>query len=380
MPAALSLPSLPAPVRRFAPAAWWGIYLLYLHFIFQNWHEEPLVTWGFTLVNTGAALIGYYFFSQVVLPRWLLPRRWLLTIAGLLAIYYAWALLNYGWFAWLHHAGLVSKNMHDYVHRILDKGLATGVFGWHGVSIGLYDFSALAMPPLVVRFVRFLLAGANRSLRLERENLHLEVQFLKAQINPHFLFNTLNNLYTLVQKQDARAPLIVQHLTDLLRYTIYESNAPLAPLTQEIAFLEAYLELERLRYGRQVRIHYASRGESADWQLTPLLLFPFVENAFKHGVDSSLDESWVEIELTVRPPQLQFAVRNSYSPSAPQRAVGGVGLANVRQRLALHYAPADYTLHVQQTADTYAVLLTLPLAPASAAATTLLLAPTLATP
>ena len=153
--------------------------------------------------------------------------------------------------------------MHGYVHRILDKGLWTGVFSWHGISIGLYDFSFAVMPPLLVRFVQFLLVSANRSLRLERENLNLEISFLKAQVNPHFLFNTLNNLYTLVVKQDERAPAIVQHLTDLLHYTVYESNAPLAPLAQEIAFLEAYLELERLRYGRKVRIGYVQRGDLA---------------------------------------------------------------------------------------------------------------------
>ena len=350
-------------VRPAVHLALWLGYLYYLHFIFLEWHEGPFVTWGFAGVDALAAVLGFYFFSGVVLPRWLLRRRWLLTGLGLVAIYYTWALLSYGWFSWLAQAGLVSKSMHRYVHRILDQGLWTGVFAWHGISIGLYDFGMAVMPALVVGFVQFLLMSANRSLRLERENLDLEVNFLKAQLNPHFLFNTLNNLYTLVVKQDARAPAIVQHLTDLLHYTVYESNAPLAPLAQEVAFLAAYLELERLRYGRQVRIGYQQRGELADLCLTPLLLFPFVENAFKHGIDSSLDAAWVDIALTVQGQELRFAVRNSYSPAAPARAVGGVGLANVRQRLALHYAPADYDLTIEQGTDTYEIILTLHLTP-----------------
>ena len=350
-------------VRKAVHVALWLGYLCYLHSVFVNWHEGPLVTWGFAAVNGLAAGLGFYFFSGVVLPHWLLKRRWLLTGLGLAAIYYTWALLSYGWFSWLAQAELVSKGMHGYVHRILDKGWWTGVFSWHGISIGLYDFSFAVVPPLLVRFVQFLLVSANRSLRLERENLALEVNFLKAQLNPHFLFNTLNNLYTLVVKQDARAPAIVQHLTDLLHYTVYESNAPLAPLTQEVAFLTAYLELERLRYGRQVRIGYAQHGELAGLRLTPLLFFPFVENAFKHGIDSSLDAAWVDIALTVEGRQLHFSVRNSYSPTAPARAVGGVGLANVEKRLALHYAPADYTLAISQQADVYAVTLTLTLLP-----------------
>lgn len=363
-------------VRKAVHTVLWLGYLVYLHSIFLNWHEGPLVTWGFAGVNWLGAVLGFYFFSNVVLPRWLLGRHWLRTGLGLVAIYYGWALLNYGWFSWLAQAGLVSKNMHGYVHRILDKGLWTGVFSWHGISIGLYDFSFAVMPPLLVRFVQFLLVSANRSLRLERENLDLEVNFLKAQLNPHFLFNTLNNLYTLVVKQDARAPTIVQHLTDLMHYTVYESNAPLAPLTQEVDFLTAYLELERLRYGPKVRIDYHQTGDLAGLNLTPLLFFPFVENAFKHGIDSSLDASWVTINLTVQCQHLHFTVRNSYSPTAPRPEVGGVGLTNVRKRLALHYAPTEYTLTIQQDAVTYTATLVLALTTLGAVPVTAALAPT----
>jgi two-component system LytT family sensor kinase len=315
-----------------------------------------------------ASLLGFYFFSVIVLPRWLLRQRWGLTGLGILAIYYAWALISYVFYVTLEQAGLVAKT-DSYIHRILDHGLWTGVFAWYGISIGLFDFSVIVVPPLLVRFIQFLLVSSNRSLRLQRESLHLEINFLKAQVNPHFLFNTLNNLYTLVVKQDARAPAIVRHLADLMHYTVYESNAPLMPLAKETAFLEAYLELERLRYGPKVRISYQPLVESATGtlELVPLLFFPFVENAFKHGVDTSLDASWVDIALSVEQGQLIFHVRNSYSPGGPPRAVGGVGIANVRQRLALHYAPTDYTLSIDQTAEAYQVQLTLRLsAPATA--------------
>jgi two-component system LytT family sensor kinase len=382
MPTQLAAPPLSqrllaSPVgRALVPLTLWGLFFTYHHlntirFLGEDGLNTPLLRWGFTLKDVLAAVLGYYFFSWVVLPRWLLRRRWLLTVVGLVAIYYTWALLAYGLFVVADHYGAIHRTgPNDYFYRILDKGLWTGVFAWHGVSIGLNDFSFVVMPPLVVRFVQFLLVSANRSLRLERENLNLEVNFLKAQVNPHFLFNTLNNLYTLVVKQDARAPTIVQHLTDLMHYTVFDSNAPLAPLTQEIAFLESYLELERLRYGQKVRISYQQAGDPASLGLTPLLFFPFVENAFKHGIDSSLDASWVAIDLAVRDQQLHFAVRNSYSPTAPQSAVGGVGLANVRKRLALHYAPTDYALAIQQDAMTYAVSLTLQLTPLAAAPAT----------
>lgn len=368
-PVALSWrPRYSPRVRVAVHTGLWGLFALYEHSVYAaGFGASPLVLWGFALKDTLAAIVGFYFFSAVVLPRWLLRRRWLLTGLGVAAIYYAWALISYAFFAAIDYYGLVARP-YSYVYRILDKGLWTGVFAWYGVSIGLYDFSTIVMPPLLVRFIQFLLASSNRSLRLQRESLRLEINLLKAQINPHFLFNTLNNLYTLVVKQDARAPAIVRHLADLMHYTVYESNAPLMPLARETAFLEAYLELERLRYGPKVRISYQPPAAGAAGELVPLLFFPFVENAFKHGVDSSLEASWVEISLVVAAGQLHFAVRNSLSPGALRRAVGGVGIANVRQRLALHYAPADYALTIAQTAEAHEVTLSLRLVAAGATA------------
>lgn len=163
----------------------------------------------------------------------------------------------------------------------------------------------------------------------------------------------------MVVKQDERAPDMVAHLSHLMHYTVYESDAALVPLGKEIGFLEAYLELERLRYGQKVSITYQNTVSAADYHITPLLFFPFVENAFKHGVDSSLDASWVTISLATQDGQLLFEVQNSFSQIAPQREVGGVGIVNVRKRLALHYAPQDYQLTITHDPDahTYRVAL-----------------------
>ncbi|UOG76959.1 histidine kinase [Hymenobacter tibetensis] len=355
---------LPAPYARIAlHAGLWVLYANYEHFLYSGWRETPLVTWSFALTTTLAAVAGYYFFSEVVLPRFVLRQRWLLSVLSLVAIYYGWALLSYGLFLLLESNNLISRTLNDYIYRILGKGVWMGVFSWYGVSIGIFDFAVNVMPPILVRFVQFLLTSGNRSLQLERENLNLEVNFLKAQVNPHFLFNTLNNIYTMVVKQDERAPDMVQHLSDLMHYTVYESDAPRVPLPQELGFLGAYLELERLRYGQKVTIAYQKSGPFEQYSITPLLFFPFVENAFKHGIDSSLDASWVRITLLVQDGQLHFEVNNSFAPTAPKRDVGGVGIANVRKRLALHYPTTDYQLTVQQTDEQYQVHLTLRLYP-----------------
>ncbi|WP_187632118.1 sensor histidine kinase [Hymenobacter lutimineralis] len=355
--------------RLLRHAAWWLLFVGFEYYVFRSFGQPPVVTWAFVLKDTVATIGSYYFFAEVLLPRILLRRRWLLTALGLVAIYYFWALCSYACYALLDRAGLISADLYSYAHRFLDGSLWAGVFSWRSVSMGLNDFAVTVVPPILLRFLRFVLHSSNHSLRLERENLHLEVNFLKAQVNPHFLFNTLNNLYMMVVKQDKRAPDMVQHLTQLLHYTVFESEAALVPLAREVEFLEAYLQLERLRYGQKVRIDYQQTGQLAAYRVTPLLFFPFVENAFKHGVDSSLDASWVAISLTAAEGWLHLEVRNSYSPQAPRREVGGVGIANVQKRLALHYLPQDYQLHLVQDPDThtYHVVLALRLASAAAA-------------
>ncbi|OUJ73231.1 sensor histidine kinase [Hymenobacter crusticola] len=341
------------------PLLLWALYIGFEYFTYSGWHKSPLLTWCFALKDTVAAVVGFYFFSRIVLPRFVLQGRWLSTALSLVAIYYCWALASYVLFLGFDYYQLDPKE--SYIYRILDKGIWVGVFSWYGVSIGLYDFSITVMLPIFGRFLQFLLTTSNHTLRLQRENLNLEVSFLKAQVNPHFLFNTLNNIYTMVVKQDERAPDMVQHLSDLMHYTVYESDAALVPLTKETAFLDAYLELERLRYGKKVRITYQKSGITDQQTITPLLFFPFVENAFKHGVDSSLDASWVAISLAADATQLRFEVSNSFSPTATRREFGGVGIDNVKKRLALHYAPTEYDLTItrDQEAYTYRVALTI---------------------
>jgi two-component system LytT family sensor kinase len=343
----------------------WAGFISFQYFLYQLQPTLPAVMAAFMVKDLAASVISFYFFSHVMLPRFIVRRRWLLSALGLVGIYYLWALLSHLTYAALDYYHIPMGEWADYMHRSLDKGLWEGVFSWYGVSMGLSDFFIIPMQPILLRFIVFLLTASNQSLRLQRENLTLEVSFLKAQVNPHFLFNTLNNIYTMVVKQDERAPAMVRHLTGLMHYTVYESDAARVPLSREIGFLEDYLELERLRYGRKVSIEYHKSGPLEQFCITPLLFFPFVENAFKHGVDSSLDASWVNIVLAVKDGQLHFEVRNSLTPSGARREFGGVGVANVQKRLALHYPPGDYQFSIgpEPEQQAYRVALVLKLDP-----------------
>ena len=200
---------------------------------------------------------------------------------------------------------------------------------------------------------------AREAQRRERENVQLssELRFLRAQVNPHFLFNTLNNLYAMVVARADGAADVVAKLSGMMRYLLHESNHETVALEREVAYLENYLELEKLRLNDAVPIAFEVEGPTAGVQIAPLLLITFVENAFKHGISNrEQSDSWITIRLTVSEGRLDFWVRNSRVADRDKTVTetGGIGLANARRRLELSY-PGRHELTTEQTADTYAV-------------------------
>ncbi len=198
---------------------------------------------------------------------------------------------------------------------------------------------------------------------LANQTMQSELRFLKSQINPHFLFNTLNNLYALTLKKSDRAPETVIKLSEIMRYMLYECNEKRVPLRKEINYLENYLELEKLRQPEHVNITFTVAGPVGDQQIAPLLFIPFLENSFKHGLNSQLRDGFVRIHLEALPGRAEFEIENSKGAGQPippdsQRPSGGIGLANVRRRLELLY-PEQYELSIEDRPDTYLVRLQL---------------------
>lgn len=196
---------------------------------------------------------------------------------------------------------------------------------------------------------------------LEKQTMQSELRFLKSQINPHFLFNTLNNLYALTLKKSEKAPEIVLKLSEMMRYMLYECNEKYVPLSKEVAYMQNYIELEKLRQGKGADMSFEIHGEIRDQKITPLLLIPFIENSFKHGVKNTLQDGFVHITMIVEEQFLQFEVINSKPALAPKNEhnkSGGIGLVNVQRRLNLIY-PDKYELQVNNTPNTYQIILTL---------------------
>jgi hypothetical protein len=195
-------------------------------------------------------------------------------------------------------------------------------------------------------------------LRLEKENLEQQLEYLKYQINPHFFMNTLNNIHALVDIDAEKAKSTILELSKMMRFILYEGDKKGVPLTCEFDFIHNYVTLMRLRYTDKVHITVDLPTQVPDRQVPPLMLITFIENAFKHGI-SYQHESFIDVKTSIEGDQLHFTCRNSKAEK-PNDEKGGVGLANVRKRLHLLY-DNRYTLKIQDETDIYSVQLSIPL-------------------
>jgi LytS/YehU family sensor histidine kinase len=199
---------------------------------------------------------------------------------------------------------------------------------------------------------------------LQTKTMQSELRFLKSQINPHFLFNTLNSLYALTLKKSDKAPDIVLKLSEMMRYMLYECNEPYVPLSKEVLYLRNYLDLEKLRQGDKIVIDFIVEGNVSDQKIAPLMFMSFIENCFKHGLGNHIAPGFVKILFKVDGNEMEAVIENSKPESMPKTLhsrSGGIGLVNVRRRLDLLYA-GRYSLHIEDAPNRYAVHLKISLA------------------
>ncbi|HFA51515.1 MAG TPA: histidine kinase [Bacteroidetes bacterium] len=203
------------------------------------------------------------------------------------------------------------------------------------------------------------LKGQREKQELQTQTMQSELRFLKSQINPHFLFNTLNSLYALTLKKSDKAPDIVLKLSEMMRYMLYECNEPEVQLSKEVSYIANYLELEKLRQGKSMDISFKVDGAITDQRIAPLMFIPFIENCFKHGLGNHISKGFVRISLKVAGNEVEARIENSKPESMPKprkARSGGIGLVNVRRRLDLLY-PGSYSLDIEDSPNTYAVRL-----------------------
>jgi two-component system, LytTR family, sensor kinase len=199
---------------------------------------------------------------------------------------------------------------------------------------------------------------------LAQDKLEAELKFLKGQIHPHFLFNTLNSLYSLTLRKSENAPEVVLKLSGLMDYMLYDAAAAKVALEKELNYIQNYIALERIRYGDRVDIAYTATGEIAGKQIAPMMLLPFVENAFKHGVSTETENAWIRVDVKVQGEKLVVLVENckccEQASASHRDFASGIGLKNVQRRLELLYE-GRYSLEVEDESESYAVRLELDL-------------------
>lgn len=283
--------------------------------------------WGFYTLTYGLCL----FHNRVLFERFFRQRRY-----GLYALGCGLALA--GW--WLLNEWLSPLPSNEGANLIL-AGAIVLLFGW-----GLY---------MIAQYV----VVTHWQLRAELSSTRAELVHLRAQLNPHFLFNALNNLYGVSVSNPDNVPDYVLQLADLLRYQIESSRRDRVPVADELHFLEQFITYERQKLGHRGRIDWQVEGSPDQQTVAPLLLFQFVENAFKYAGQKGEPVVYVRIELTES--QINFVCQNEFDPrQRGKTASTKTGLANARQQLALQY-PQRHTLTIQETGSVFSVHLTLQL-------------------
>ncbi|MEO9070960.1 MAG: histidine kinase [Ginsengibacter sp.] len=192
--------------------------------------------------------------------------------------------------------------------------------------------------------IRSQLESKEREKDLIKQKLETELLFLRNQINPHFLLNTLNNIYGLARKKSDDTPEVVMRLSELLRFVLYDSDGEYINLNEEVSMLEDYIVLEKIRYNDRLSINFSKDFDSECYKITPMLLLPFIENAFKHGISETRFESFISIDLKVHNGYLKLVVENTSENEPSSIPISNIGLNNVKRQLELTYS--DYRLSI----------------------------------
>lgn len=340
--------------------------------------ESPRVMWHilFWLIYTSFFAVVYGSFEEDYSRQFL--KVWLDAILQIPAVYLVLYVLmpkllfkgKYGqFFGLLLLIILVFSAIDWFAYVLVHKDLLWPEDPYRPVlwNYGKIFKSTTKIYPVIVlaivgKWFKYWYKEQKNNQQLSEEKLQAELKFLKAQIHPHFLFNTLNNLYALTLKSSKEAPEVVLKLSDLLNYMLYECTADTVSLEKEVRLVEDYIALEKIRYGDRLEVNFNRPDEINGVKISPLMILPFVENAFKHGVSEELDESWISIDLSKKDESLTLKVENSKSIQQEQddrfEYKQGIGLKNVKRRLEILY-PGAYALDIHESSESFLVVLKL---------------------
>lgn len=329
----------------------WIVFISFFAIVYGSFEEEYGRQFLIQLTDAIVQIPPVYISLYYLMPRLLFKEKYVAFSISLIAFVFLFCIGS--WMVYVHIQHPLFWSHDGYVPELWNWGKIFKATG------KIYPVVILA---IVIKWFKYWYQDQKRTQHLEQEKLQAELKFLKAQVHPHFLFNTLNNLYALTLRQSKDASEVVLKLSDLLDYMLYECNADWVPLKKEIKLVEDYISLEKIRYGKRLEVSFDIRGDVEETMIAPMMILPFVENSFKHGVSGELDQSWVSIDLTVKKESLTLKVENSKSKNGEHEDrfdyKQGIGLKNVKRRLDLLYADR-FDLNILDSEESFLVVLKL---------------------
>ena len=283
-----------------------------------------------------------YFVFYFIIPLYLDRSKVRILVALTLAAFILTAVVYRLILGWIYYP-------------IFDPKVPFFILNPTGWLLTMFDLFITLAAATTIKMVRVHYESIEFEQELIREKLRSELSFLRAQTNPHFLFNTLNNLYALSRKKSDKTPEAIMMLSKIMRFVLYECRAPLIHLSDEVMVIRDYIELEKLRFSNRLSVELQEQTDDPDAMIAPLLLLPFVENSFKHGAGSTTGKAHIRIDIVLKANTLNFSVLNSMdSDASPGIEKGGIGLKNVQRQLELLYS-GRYALHAGQSGDQFKV-------------------------
>lgn len=345
--------------RHLAFWVFWWLFQAFLYSFVSVDRTKPyslqlLISTGESLVYMLVHISLSYALMYFVLPRYLLKQKYVLTTIWVIVFFMMAAVLST-----ILSATVVLKLREYFLgddpitvflrHKTgenIHLSLLAGLRG--GITIGGIAVS--------IKLMKHWYIKEQRNLQLQKENAEAQLQLLKAQVHPHFLFNTLNNIYSHTQNTAPVASKLVMGLSEMLRFILYECNQPLVPLSKELQMIRDYITLEKIRYDENLDVYIDLPADTRNLGIAPLLLLPFVENCFKHGTSNMIDQPWLSMHVQLlNDNKMHMKLMNGKAVDLQQKSSeNGIGIQNVRKRLELLY-PGKHGLVITDEADVFIV-------------------------
>jgi two-component system, LytTR family, sensor kinase len=332
--------------RLFLHGLFWVAHVVFYATLYGSFEENYRQTFTEELIFLPGRMLFTYFVLYFLLPRYILKGQYTAFIVIFLVSSFA--------------AGILQRYIAFQIDYPLyyPEALKDPFFYFPKIVKSFVGIYPVVFTALTIKLLKYWYANQQAQQVLNKEKLEAELKFLKTQIHPHFLFNTLNNLYALTLKKSEKAPEMVLKLSELINYMLYECTADEVPLSKEVKFIQSYISIEKMRYGDKLEIDVRVTGDTANSRIAPMIILPFVENCFKHGASEELQQAWVTVQIEATPETILIKVENSKAYSENNHNGTGIGVQNVKRRLSLMY-PDRHELKILDGQETFLVILTI---------------------